>query len=113
MIDLNREHPLTLIAAAATMPGFSKAKTICYRTIWRWAAKGLKGVRLETVCVGGQRYTTREAVQRFLDSLTAVRNEIVSPAAEERRNRLNPRRASKAASAAAMKTLERDHGIIF
>jgi hypothetical protein len=110
MIDLTREKPMTLDEAAATLPGFGKMKTICYRTVWRWAAKGLRGVKLETVCVGNQRYTTREAVQRFIDSLTAVRNEIVSPAAEERR-RLNPKRMNRANREAVKQRLAREHGI--
>ncbi|MBP7746959.1 MAG: DUF1580 domain-containing protein [Phycisphaerae bacterium] len=36
-------------------------------TIWRWAIGGLKGgVRLESIKVGGQRFTSREAIRRFL-----------------------------------------------
>lgn len=43
-------------------------------TIWRWHSKGIAGVRLETVCMGGTRYTSAEALQRFFDAVTAVRD---------------------------------------
>ncbi len=42
-------------------------------TVWRWAAKGVKGVRLETVVVGGQRFTTAEACDRFIAQLNGAK----------------------------------------
>ncbi len=41
-------------------------------TCWRWAQRGVRGVRLETYNVGGRRYTTRPAVRRFIESTTAT-----------------------------------------
>ena len=35
-------------------------------TLYRWALRGVSGRRLETVQVGRQRYTSVEAVQRFM-----------------------------------------------
>jgi hypothetical protein len=35
-------------------------------TLYRWALRGVGGRRLETVQVGRQRYTSVEAVQRFM-----------------------------------------------
>ena len=37
-------------------------------TVRRWAAKGVRGVVLESFCVGARRYTSREAVDRFLEA---------------------------------------------
>jgi hypothetical protein len=37
--------------------------------------KGVRGVRLETVMMGGRRYTSAEAVERFFARLTAARGE--------------------------------------
>ncbi len=34
-------------------------------TIWRWIQRGTRGHRLDTCHVGGRRYTSRQAVQRF------------------------------------------------
>jgi len=111
MIDRERETPITLSKAAAGLPGSDKSGAICSLTIWRWATKGLRGVKLETLCIGNQRYTTREAVQRFIDSLTAVRNELVSPdAVERRRRRGRPNIAHQKAVAAHLAT---EHGITF
>ncbi len=41
-------------------------------TIWRWFRRGVKRVRLETVVIGGRRYTSREAIQRFVERTTAA-----------------------------------------
>ncbi len=65
-IDLSRESLITLSAAAKSVPNRPSTSTI-----WRWHARGVKGVRLETVVVGGTRYTTLEAMQRFADRLTS------------------------------------------
>ncbi|MCR9211960.1 MAG: DUF1580 domain-containing protein [bacterium] len=35
-------------------------------TAWRWANRGVKGVKLETVSIGGKRLTSVQAVTRFL-----------------------------------------------
>src|SRR5262245_44002875 len=42
-------------------------------TLYRWAMRGLRGVRLETICVGGTLCTSREAVLRFFEALTQQR----------------------------------------
>lgn len=35
-------------------------------TAWRWAQKGVRGVRLETFAAGGRRFTTEQALERFV-----------------------------------------------
>lgn len=42
-------------------------------TAYRWSTAGVRGVVLETIQVGGTRCTSREAVQRFCERLTAPR----------------------------------------
>ena len=67
MIDLSSEEILTFSQAAATLPNRPHAST------WhRWRLKGVRGVRLETIMVGGRRYTSREALERFSARLTAA-----------------------------------------
>ena len=39
-------------------------------TIWRWANRGVRGVRLETFAEGGRRYTTVESFKRFVSATT-------------------------------------------
>lgn len=41
-------------------------------TLWRWARKGLKGVRLETRRVGARFVTSAEALERFSEALAAI-----------------------------------------
>lgn len=41
-------------------------------TCWRWINRGCRGVKLETVLVGGKRYTSLEALQRFVERTTAA-----------------------------------------
>ena len=41
-------------------------------TLWRWHKKGVKGVRLEVVSVGGRTYTTEAAFREFVRRQTEV-----------------------------------------
>lgn len=43
-------------------------------TGWRWSTKGCRGIRLETVIVGGKRLTTVEMVEAFIKATTDARN---------------------------------------
>jgi hypothetical protein len=68
MIDVVSESLLRIpIEASKAFPGRPNASTI-----WRWHRSGVKGVRLETVVVGSRRYTSREAIQRFIERTTAA-----------------------------------------
>ena len=41
-------------------------------TVWRWIQRGVRNIKLETAMIGGKRYTSREALQRFSDATTAA-----------------------------------------
>ncbi|MEM9353572.1 MAG: DUF1580 domain-containing protein [Planctomycetota bacterium] len=43
-----------------------RGKKTHYSTVYRWVTKGARGKKLESRLVGGVRYTTRVALQRFL-----------------------------------------------
>ena len=43
-------------------------------TTSRWSTRGVAGIKLETVLVGGRRYASQEAVQRFVDGVTELKN---------------------------------------
>jgi hypothetical protein len=70
MIDLAGETVLTLMEATRQLPGRRQGKKPHVATLYRWAKKGLRGVRLETLQLGGTLCTSREALQRFFDRLT-------------------------------------------
>lgn len=41
--------------------------------VYRWAQAGLRGVRLETTCVGGRLATSTQALARFFSAVAASR----------------------------------------
>lgn len=62
-IDVETEDLVTLRQAAELIPSHP-----CLATLHRWRLTGVRGRKLETILVGGLRYTSREAVWRFLSS---------------------------------------------
>ena len=60
MIDISIESLLTLREAAAQLHGRPHISTIA-----RWVSRGVRGVHLETVRIGGRTYTSTEALSRF------------------------------------------------
>ena len=65
MIDIEKERLKLMTEAAKSLPGRPHVSTL-----WRWFRRGIKGVKLETTVLGGRRYTSVEALQRFADRLT-------------------------------------------
>jgi hypothetical protein len=68
-IDPISEQLLSLSQAAKRLPHLRKDRPIAPSTLWRWASAGLRGVKLETVKVGGATCTSVEALSRFLAAL--------------------------------------------
>lgn len=68
-IDINQETLLTLADAAKELPRRGGRK-IHMSTVWRWANRGLKGIKLESIQLGGSTWTSREALQRYADRLS-------------------------------------------
>lgn len=62
-IDVNSEDLLTLRDARSEFPG---GRRLGLATIQRWRLHGVRGVKLETLLIGGSRYTSREAIARFI-----------------------------------------------
>lgn len=63
---LLEEQTLTFAQARRFLPGSPPNQTLR-----RWAIQGVDGVKLETVKVGGRRFTSKEAIDRFLTRLNA------------------------------------------
>ena len=82
-IDLQRETPITLRDVARYVPT-RRGRKIHYSTVFRWVTRGARGRVLASVLVGGVRFTTVEALQRFLNSSSsesvqhAVETDLVS-----------------------------------
>lgn len=75
MIAYNLETPLyDLQAARLVIAEFTGKKPPCYETVRQWAKQGRSGVVLETKFIGRDKYTSRKAIERFIDNYTAVRS---------------------------------------
>ena len=64
MIDFANEELLTLSQASKKVPGQSGGH-VNVATVWRWAQRGLRGAKLETLAIGGTLFTSAQALQRF------------------------------------------------
>lgn len=60
-----RNETLVPFAEVPTSLPRRNGKKINLSTLWRWRTKGLRGQKLESIIIGGRRYTTKEALQRF------------------------------------------------
>jgi len=82
-IDVARESVLSFSEAARYVGKLKGTKAIAFQTLFRWATKGCSRVVLETICVGGHRCTSKEALQRFFDAVTRARASAPAHAAED------------------------------
>lgn len=82
MNDLLCERLVSLSDACRLLPGRPHVSTI-----WRWVSRGVGGVRLETISSGGRRFTSREALRRFVTATTAAANGLAPPTRTPRRRR--------------------------
>lgn len=67
MIDITKETPLSLAQAAKALPGRPHLSTV-----WRFATRGVRGVRLNSFMSGGRRFTSVEEIHRFILATTAA-----------------------------------------
>ena len=96
MIDLATEEVIPLDEAPAHLPRRNGKKTNL-ATIYRWKDP-TREIPLETALVGGRRFTSVEALQRFVDRVTAAADAqaIESPSATSRESEEGIRRAESA-----------------
>jgi hypothetical protein len=74
MIDVEAETLIQFPEARSAFPG---DRRVSLATLHRWRQKGVRGVKLETTLIGGLRYTSKEAIVRFI----AAQNAHDTPAA--------------------------------
>jgi hypothetical protein len=75
VIDFISETTLSLIQAARLLPPGRNGRPVTLSCVLRWVLRGAPGpngerVRLEALRLGGRWLTSREAIQRFAESLT-------------------------------------------
>jgi hypothetical protein len=79
MIDHETERLLSMTEAAKLLPGRPDVSTL-----WRWRTGGCRGHKLETILFGGRRYTSREAITRFLTAINGQPIQAETPRQRER-----------------------------
>ena len=65
MIDHTAETVVSFAEACQRLPRRRAGKRPHPNTLYRWAAEGVRGERLETIQIGGTLCTSLEALQRF------------------------------------------------
>lgn len=80
-IDIHGESLVPLVEAPAHIPGRPHLSTI-----HRWIQRGVRGLKLDTVVVGTRRFTSHEAIERFITgtTLAASTGHDVAPTPRQR-----------------------------
>src|SRR3954471_12331655 len=99
MIDSQSEQIITFGQAADDLPRRRRGRKTHVSTLYRWATVGCRGVVLETIQIGATRCTSREALQRFFERLSATTpSSVNNPAAKnDPRSSFRHLRAAEAA----------------
>lgn len=87
MIDFKTEDLIPFEECGKLIPGNPSR---C--TLYRWALRGCRGTKLETLLVGSKRFVSREAIARFI----AAQNADAAPTAPA----VNPKQRKRQAEAA-------------
>lgn len=74
-IDITTETLLPLSEAAKMLPGRPHVSTL-----HRWRLHGVKGVKLETLLLGGRRFVSSASIARFAAATTAAADGQPPPA---------------------------------
>jgi hypothetical protein len=87
VIDIQKEKVFSLTQAAKSelLPRRRFGKRPNVATFYRWAQRGVRGVALETLQIGGTKCTSAEALQRFFELLGQPQPTITMPESARRR----------------------------
>jgi len=103
--QLEYERPISLKDACKYL-GEVTGKRPALTTVWRWCSKGCRGVRLESVCIGGRRYVTIPAIERFINGSNRPAEPPAPPVETLSKTEAAYRAMRKAQIDAAMKKLD-------
>ena len=74
LIDTQTETIIAFSDARNAVPGIDRRLSLA--TLHRWRLHGVRGVKLETVLIGGMRYTSHEAIARFIAAQNANETQV-------------------------------------
>jgi hypothetical protein len=69
----NELIPLSRVPNLRWLPRRRRGAKLSYTCLWRWATKGVSGVVLQTVRVGGTPCTTESDLQHFFADVAAAK----------------------------------------
>lgn len=95
----NGDRLIRLSEAAKSLPTRPNASTV-----WRWATRGCRGIRLETVRIGGFHYVSADALRAFLDATNEPNESPTLPKQprSQKQRRASIRKAEQILSAAGI-----------
>lgn len=96
-VSMETESLLSLSEASRYLPDRPHVSTL-----HRWRLRGIRGIKLETILVGGRRYTSREALERFTVAVTAAASGEVVPVSASRARTQAIERAERELDAAGL-----------
>ena len=70
MIDVSSESLVPIRDVPRLLPARPSGKRVHVSAVYRWVARGVRGVTLESIKIGGTSYTSMEALARFAEHLT-------------------------------------------
>lgn len=100
MIDIERESLVSIRDVPRQIPPRRSGRRVHISAVYRWLGRGVRGVKLEAIKIGGTTYTSLEALQRFAERLSepstqprsgptsSTRKRQIDRAAEELRDAL-------------------------
>jgi hypothetical protein len=77
MIDRETENMIPLRQVPDHVPSRCTGKRLSPATVWRWTLRSANP--LETIVIGGGRFTSREAIDRFIQRANDERPALPSP----------------------------------
>jgi hypothetical protein len=83
-------------AGGKFLPSRRKGRPVHASCLFRWAKYGLRGVKLETIRIGGTLCTSRQALERFFARLAELDSEVETPADRQREIEATCRKAEAA-----------------
>lgn len=63
--DISHERLIPLTQVGQHLPSVFTSGEVPLRTIRHWGKRGVRGVKLETLRIGGRQFTSIEAIGRF------------------------------------------------
>jgi hypothetical protein len=91
VMSLLDEDIVSLSEGRQIMPG-----SPCMSTMWRWCLRGVRGHVLESMVVGATRFTSRQAIARFIDAQNEPKCPPSLPVEPERTSKQRARRIERA-----------------